>query len=202
MLFINCSVEETRRQGNVMKKWFNARKAAQVAAFFAQKAGGTINVLKLTKLIYLADRRHMERYDFPILGDELVSMPHGPVNSMTYNYIGGYVNDSSGWAEFITDRANYCVGLVRADLCHDDFDELSDAEIGSMQDVWTQFGSMGQYQIRDWTHAHCPEWEDPNGSSNPIPYERVYKYLGKPNPEMLDEAVRDARSIDEVFGSV
>ena len=31
--------------------WFEPRKAAQVTAFFALKAGGKINILKATKLI-------------------------------------------------------------------------------------------------------------------------------------------------------
>ena len=45
---------------------YSARKAAQVAAFFAIKEGGAINVLKLAKLLYLSDREHLSQYDFPI----------------------------------------------------------------------------------------------------------------------------------------
>ncbi|MBY0428011.1 MAG: SocA family protein [Alphaproteobacteria bacterium] len=96
-----------------MRTWFNARKAGQVAAFFAKQENGSINVLKLTKLIYLADRNHMKNYDCPILNDELVSMPHGPVNSMTYDYINGCQLDRDGWDEFITGKAGYLVGLTK-----------------------------------------------------------------------------------------
>ena len=46
---------------------YDVRKAAQVAAFFAIKAGGKINKLRLVKLIYLADRQFMIRYDEPML---------------------------------------------------------------------------------------------------------------------------------------
>ncbi len=69
--------------------WYNARKAAQVAAFFALSEGGKINVLKLVKLIYLADRSAMEAFEAPILNDKFVSMDHGPVNSITLNLING-----------------------------------------------------------------------------------------------------------------
>src|SRR6478672_1543419 len=34
---------------------YNVRKAAQVTAFFAKKEGGAIEVLKVAKLLYLAD---------------------------------------------------------------------------------------------------------------------------------------------------
>ena len=35
---------------------FNERKVAQMAAFFLRECGGSMSVLKLTKLLYLAER--------------------------------------------------------------------------------------------------------------------------------------------------
>jgi uncharacterized phage-associated protein len=180
-----------------MNSWFNARKAAQIVAFFALKEGGEINVLKLTKLVYLANRRHMELYDYPILDDELVSMPHGPVNSMTYNFINGY-NEEAGWNEFITDRIDHKVGLTSS-ISLEQLDELSKAELDTLDQIWQKFGAMEPFQIRDWTHEHCPEWEDPHGSSNPIPYERVFKYLGKNNAEELENEIRENRVLASSF---
>ena len=141
----------------------------------------------------------MGKYDYPIVGDEFVSMPHGPVNSMTLNYIDGFVSDNNGWDEYITDRDRHCVGLTNKNITIDDLDELSESEISTLQAVWKEFGRMGQFEIRDWTHQNCPEWEDPNGSSNPIPYERVFKYLGKTNVEYLGERIREERSVREAF---
>lgn len=183
-----------------MTTWFNKRKAAQVAAFFAKQEGNDINVLKLTKLIYLADREHMEKFDYPITGDELVSMPHGPVNSLTSDLINGCQSNRNGWDEFIADRAGYNVGLAKA-ITLDDLDELSDAEIATLQEVWAKFGHMSKYEIRDWTHDNCLEWEDPNGSSNPIPYERVFKCLGKKHASELVEKIKTDRNINEIFAT-
>ncbi len=177
--------------------WFNAREAAQVASFFALQEDGYINVLKLTKLIYISDRVHMERYDYPILNDKFVAMPHGPVNSMTYELINGD-QDDGGWNECITDREGHNVGLT-SPMSVDDLDELSDAEIATLQEVWSLYGSMGQYKTRDWTHQNCPEWEDPHGSSNPIPYARVFKYLGKKNAELLEEKINESCSLAEIL---
>lgn len=178
---------------------YSPRKAAQVAAFFALQAGGAINVLKLAKLLYLSDREHLARYDLPILFDKFVSMDHGPVTSITLNYISGCEEDRDDWSSFVSDRAGYDVGVASDDLKVEDLDELSDAEIDTLQAVWEKFGGMGKYEIRDWTHDHCGEWEDPHGSSSPIPYERVLKFLGKEHSAEIDRHIEAVRGIDKAL---
>jgi uncharacterized phage-associated protein len=181
-----------------MASWFNVKKAAQVAAFFALKEGGQIHVLKLTKLIYLADRAFMERYDVPIIGDKLVSMDHGPVNSLTYNHINGTA-ESREWDAYMADRAGHMVALSPDHLTEDDLDELSDAEIRVLGEVWQRFGHMDRFQIRDWTHRNCPEWDNPHGSSLPIKYSHVFKFLGKGNSEELEDRIFAERRISTYF---
>jgi uncharacterized phage-associated protein len=182
-----------------MQPWFNVRKAAQVAAFFALKQGGEINVLKVVKLIYLADRRYMEKYDFPLLNDELVSMDHGPVDSMTYDCINGNQADRGEWHDFVADRLGYSVGVASPGITVATLDELSRADVQVLEETWAKYGHMSKYEIRDYTHKHCPEWEDPQGSSTPIPYERVFKYLGKVDASALAEAVRQERAVDKAL---
>mgnify|MGYP003627226673 FL=1 len=183
-----------------MSSWFNERKSAQIAAFFCEKEGGSIPVLKLVKLIYLSDRESMRQTGFPITNDELVSMPHGPVNSMTLNFIDGN-SESERWSDLITDKANYMVGLTRK-RADNDVDELSELDVDVLEAVWKQFGSMTKYAIRDWTHANCPEWEDPRGSCNPIPHERILKYLGVEAADELAAEIAEDRFVDSVFSSL
>lgn len=174
---------------------YNVRKAAQLVAFFANRQGGSINVLKLSKLVYLADREFLSRYDCPILYDKFVSMDHGPVNSVTLNFINGCLEDKDNWDNYVSDREGHSIGLPRREITTDQLDQLSDAEIDVLEYVWKTFGWMDQYQVRDWTHENCLEWENPHGSSHPIPYERVLKFLGKKNCEELDKAILDEREL-------
>lgn len=182
-----------------MANSFNVRKAAQVAAYFALEHGGKIDVLKLVKLIYLADREFMTRYDCMILNDKFVSMDHGPVNLMTLNYIDGCTQDRRNWDAFISDRDGYAVGLTKPNMKLEELDELSDAEVEVLGQVWGEFGHMNKWEIRDYTHENCPEWEDPEGSSAPIPYERVFKFLGKKNGDYLARRIRSEREIDTLL---
>jgi hypothetical protein len=66
-----------------MQLTYREPKAAQAAALLLQRAGGTMNHMKLIKLLYLADRRALVQWGRPITFDYYVSMPHGPVLSFT-----------------------------------------------------------------------------------------------------------------------
>lgn len=168
---------------------FNVRKAGQVAAFFASAEGGTINLLKLMKLIYLAERTYLDRFDALILDDRFFSMKHGPVCTNTLDCINGSRRDMDGWDEFITDRENYMLSTTKEISRAEELDELSNAEISVLTDTWTDHGSKTNWELVDWTHENCSEWADPDGSSLPISYEAVLKALGKPDPESLGKRV-------------
>lgn len=182
-----------------MTAWFDPLKAAQVAHYFCDKAGGELNVVKLVKLIYLADRVHMKKYGFPILNDRLVSMPHGPVNSLTYNYIGGNLR-SAAWADYIADKADHKVART-AKRSEEELDALSAAELKSLKSIWKKFGQMDPWELRDWTHDHCPEWEDPQGSSSGIPHARVLKFLKVDDATHFADEIENERTVDELFAS-
>ncbi len=177
---------------------FDVRKAARVAAYFARATGGRINVLKLVKIIYLADREFAARYDEPMIDDHWVSMDHGPVNSGTLDMVNGMGGPHPDWDAFIGPREGFDVPLAGT-LTEADFDELSEADIQVLSSVWGRFGSMTQYEMRDYMHQHCPEWENPHGSSTPIPYSRVLKFLGKQDADAIAEAIEAARAVNRTF---
>jgi len=170
-----------------------------VVALFARAAGGKINVLKLVKLIYLADRLAMERFESPILKDKFVSMDHGPVNSITLNFINGLAEERQEWNELVTARHGHFVGVRNPHRELNEVDELSMAELRILAETWDRFGYMSPFELRDYTHQHCPEWEDPHGSSEPIPVERIFKFLGKPESATLAAELEAQQTIDQIF---
>jgi uncharacterized phage-associated protein len=192
----------------MIQNLFNEKKAAQAAAYFLFRAGQPVSVLKLMKLLYLAERRSFERYGAPMIGDRLVSMPHGPVLSITYNHMSGELESADGgWDSWIADRAEHDLDLRdRAALKspEDDLLELSDADLSVLAEVWAQFGRMGKYEIRDWTHRNCQEWKDPEGSMIPMKPEDLFAAL-KFTPEQTREALARLRAestVNAAFASV
>ena len=183
---------------------FNERKVAQVAAFFLDKRDGRMSNLKLMKLLYLADREAMWRYGAPISGDRMVAMPHGPVLSLTLDYMDGHLESSpGGWDDWVSDLENHELSLKRQ-VSRDTLDELSEAEIDVLESIWSQFGRMSRWELRDYTHKHCSEWQDPNGSSLPIRYEDVFIALGRSEADATELSTRiDAeRDLDRLFAAL
>jgi uncharacterized phage-associated protein len=176
----------------MIKNLFNEKKAAQAAAFFLFQAGQPMSVLKLTKLLYLAERRSFERFGSPMIGDRLVSMPHGPVLSVTYNHMSGELESiEGGWDSWIADRAGHDLDLRTRAALQDpasDLLELSDADVEVLAEVWGRFGRMTGWELRNWTHDNCPEWKDPEGSMIPMKLEDLFAAL-KYSPEQAREAM-------------
>ncbi len=164
-----------------MNQLFDERKAAQAAACLLHKAGGSLPVLKLMKLLYLAERQSLKTYGDTITGDKFVSMPHGPVLSTTYSRVSG---DAEGgeWSSWVADCADHTVALrdpSRIRSAEEDLLALSDSDLECLEVVWKEFGHWDKFALRDYTHsAAIPEWEDPRGSSRPIPPARIFKALG------------------------
>ena len=182
---------------------YEPKRAAQLIAYLILKSGrGKLNILKAIKLVYLIDRESIKRFGFPVLDEKRCSMPHGPVNSMTYDHINGvYDDDESGWSAILTDRENHNIALANREIRPDELDELSEADIECADAVWGQFGHMTKLQLRDWTHdpRNVPEWEDPNGGSTEIPLQRILHAVGVANADEFVEVAKSFQQIDRAF---
>lgn len=175
-------------------------RAAQVAAFFAIKEGGSINVLKLTKLLYLAERRHIELYDEPMFFDRYVSMNKGPVPSATYDLISGSERNAD-WDCFISDKADHKVGLRSLNITIESLDQLSKSDLRILQSLWDDLGDKDQWELVEFTHDNCPEWDDPKGSAFPIKLEHLLKFLGKDDVEGIAADIHSWRNASRIMKS-
>lgn len=192
----------------MLKHLFHEQKAAQAAAYFLFRSGKPLSVLKLMKLLYLAERRSFEKFGEPMIGDLLVSMDHGPVLSRTYNHIKGVTRSSEkGWDHWISDRAGHDLALRHPKALHSperDLPQLSDSDLGVLAETWKKFGRMDQWKLRDYTHSHCPEWKDPEGSMIPMKPEEFFaalKFTSKQSKQILARLRAEDR-LNAAFESV
>ena len=83
------------------------------------------------------------------------------------------------------------------------FLELSDADIEVLEETWQRFGRMDQWELREWTHANCPEWHDPQGSSRPIAPEELLAALkfSREQVKAIIDRMREADGLNRAFGA-
>jgi uncharacterized phage-associated protein len=189
-----------------MNALFDERRAAQAAAFLLFMAGGCLSVLKLMKLLYLAERRAFLLHGEPITGDRLVSMPHGPVLSMTYERMCGIgTREEGGWSDWVAGREGNMLSLRDPSMIRSpaqDLLRLSESDLKVLQATWDEFGHMGDWALRDYTHSGaCPEWQDPEGSSQPISYQTLFRHLGYSQDvaEALQERLSGQAALSRAF---
>lgn len=176
---------------------YNPKKAAQTIAYFAMREGGSINVLKVIKLVYLADRESLRSRGHPIQDEPRFSLPHGPINSTTLDHLNGAYRDNQPvWQKVLEARAGNNVGMANNDLTEADLDMLSKRELSILNDVWNRLGHMDRFDLADWTHLpkNVAEWQDPNGSRLNITLERMMTAVGL---DHSSERTREYNSLKE-----
>jgi len=160
----------------MIKFQFSEEKTTQAAALFLKCAGGKMNYMKLIKLLYLADRKALEKWERPITGDSYISMRHGPVLSNVLDFISNEddPDNPSFWSAFIK-QSGYDVELSG----EPQDGELSQREIDLINDIFRQYKDMNKWALVKYLHETLPEWEDPDCTSIPIRVEDILKALGK-----------------------
>lgn len=167
---------------------FSEEKVAQMAAYLLLKRGGRMAYLKLMKLLYLANRRSIVERGRMMGEDALFSMKHGPVMSNTLDLIREtHKRGGKYWYHLLkTEGINL---VLRCDPRKIDVDEvldtLSRSDIKILDSVYSEFGYMNRFELRDMTHLkdYCPEWKDPGKSRMPIDRKDILIYEGKSEEE-------------------
>lgn len=179
---------------------FDIAKASDVASEFLQREGGTMNILKLVKLVYLLDRLSIDRRGIPVVGGAYFSLPNGPITSELLDLINAgrlCGSDDSSWEERIGDRQNHEVALQSTVSS----EHLSSSEIDLLDEIYREHGAKGQWELVEWTHRNCPEWTSLLQGRDLIPVERIAEAVGKSDPEVqrVREEALEQRFLAGVF---
>ena len=179
---------------------FNQRKAIQAAALLLQLHGGNMRRLRLIKLLYLAERESLKQFGKPIIGDDYVSMPHGPVLSKVLNLAKEDQKriDGSLWQKYIRKSGENSVKLV----LEPKYSKLSPAEVKTLKQVHHTHRNRTRWEIRDMTHLF-EEWENPGESSIPIEVESILKAVKKSDSEIdhIAKAAIESQYFTRLFNS-
>lgn len=132
----------------------NLKKLYQIVNYMLSKYDYKLNYTKLIKLIYIADRTCLEKYNFAISGDKYCSMPQGLVLSNLYEFINKQNNIEFN-SLFI--KNNY--DLISIPEAKYPFDELCEAEKNILDEVDAKYHNYTWQQLVDDVVHKFPEWD-------------------------------------------
>lgn len=159
-----------------------------------------MSYLKLIKLLYLADRQALLRWGRPITTDRYFSMDRGPVLSRVLDLAtdGEDPGAPSIWANHIGEPSGYEIQL-RTDPGRD---ELSDAEVSLLDEIFRDHGAKSRWELVRLTHK-LPEWKDPGGSAIPITYRDILRAGGKTELEIasIEDEIEGVAIAENLLGA-
>ena len=177
--------------GDGIRFVFDEEKAAQAAAWLIRRNGGSADCTTLLTLLYLADRRTLAETGYPITGDRMASTAHGPSLERipVLADAGGQPDGDGPWRRWI----DHSAGREATVRGKPPAGRLSRYDARTLRAVHAEFGGMDRQALRGYMRA-LPEWEDPHGSSRPIPPERILEAEGK-TPAEIERCRREAASV-------
>jgi uncharacterized phage-associated protein len=165
-----------------MELKFNEKKAIQIVAILLKRNGGTMDLLRLTKLLYLVDREALVRWGRSLTGDRYASMQRGMVLSETYDLSKRKFTEPRLWDNYISaPNREHEMSLLKSL----DFDELSKADIELIYEIYEKFEEVNTSYLIERVHHRLPEWVDVGKSSLTINYETVLEKSGVENLESV-----------------
>jgi uncharacterized phage-associated protein len=173
---------------------FDEKKATQAAGILIGKSGGTINYMKLIKLIYLANREAFRQWGRPIVPDSYFSLPHGPILSKVLDLVSEQLQPGSFsfWQDHVSAPTAYYVKLMK----DPGMDELNPKEIELLEEMIAQYGQMSEWELVVWCHKNLPEWQDPEGSCSEIAPAEILAVVGW-EKDAIDKRIEEERIYQE-----
>jgi uncharacterized phage-associated protein len=166
---------------------FSLEKLINAIALFWERGLADLTKLKVAKLLYFADKKHLLEYGRPILGDMYVCMDLGPVPSLALLEMNEAINQS----EVSSDDYSIMHRCLRVrkpflskyhhfeGICPCDTSVFSQSELMVLNMVVKEYGGRTAGQLVDITHDEAP-WKIANekrvrGSRTQIPYELFFE---------------------------
>jgi uncharacterized phage-associated protein len=130
----------------------NAHKALEVILWFANKRPG-IDFHGILKLLFFADKHHLNEWGRPIVGDNYHALPYGPVAQTTYDLLKRepLALEFFRLEDFPFEVVGrYCVKPLR----EAGLGKLSESDIEALECTWAEYGGMSFDELTKLSHRH------------------------------------------------
>ena len=161
----------------------NEDKAIEALVWLAEKQLG-ITPFYVSKVLYFADKAHLNRFGRPILGDIYIRMPFGPVPSETYAWIKGSPSKKK-YSEKLREAVDVQEGALRP-LRKPNMEMFSRTDIECLTNALKKYGSLDFGKLSRISHRETAWKNAPeNGSMD-------YEDMIDPSPNR-EEIIRNLK---------
>lgn len=179
---------------------FNFEKTLAALAYLAGKNVPALDVYKLHKLLFLADKYHLVTYGRPVTGDQYAAMEYGPVPSITYDLLKNFVeqrpdNRTQRVAAVLEVERQYKYPRFRA-KAQPDPDVLSQSDVQALDRTIALFGDKTFEELKAITHempAFRQAWQErpPDKGSVPMEFEAFFEEDAEAVQGVLEEVLEN-----------
>lgn len=165
---------------------FDEKKGVEALTYVASKWPG-VTAFFAAKVLFFAEKLHLNRYSRPIVGDTFIAMPNGPVPSTLYDFIKGRLDQAGDpdaiMAALLIERDPYPrVAAQRAP----DLDALSPSDLECLDESIAFCHGRGFRTLSDLTHRERAWLEAP--TNGPMDYEHMIDGEGDEREAIVAEA--------------
>jgi len=170
-----------------LKFSFNDAKALEALAFIASERPG-FTPLYVSKVLFFAEKWHINRYGRPIIADTYIAMPRGPVPSTIKNFIDekwDWVDRPQGFDEAITISTGSYLRRLMPGLRRPNISCLSETDMECLRDAIAYCNLKSADELSDITHFE-KSWRNAPTNS-PMSYEDFIDDDNENKDEILKE---------------
>lgn len=145
-------------------KHFDRDKALEAILFIARSLRKP-TYHSISKMLYLADKLHLQEYGRLICGDRYIAMDNGPVPSAIYDMMkvaAGRRSIDVDWDEIIREAMAVCRGREIVAKRDGDLNMLAESEIECIRQTIAEYGNKTFGELSDITHDSAWNTTDDN----------------------------------------
>ena len=161
------------------------KKILQEIAYLLHLNGGRMNLLKLIKELYLADRLSIDEREESISGDIFYSMRNGPVLSTALDML---TSDLEIYSEYLAaedaenDTEKYYKDIILLKSPGQDY--LSKNDKKYLEHIFNKYKTFTAFDVVEDTHI-LPEWHPIKSGRRQILPAEILRALGRTEQEIL-----------------
>ena len=153
---------------------FNIEKVANSIVLAIDCGVKHLTKTKMVKMLFFADRYHLQRYAKPIFGDTYFKLPFGPIPTLTLNTINSMNRRDNSDFESYKNKLTEYVDLKEQEVQYDnlvfakkkDFNKnlFSKSEIKVLKEVFKEFKNSTASEVSRRSHE-TEEYQNANNNS-------------------------------------